>query len=184
MNLSEYAKHVGRAHQQISRWIKPGGLLCEAHTVINGKNIIDVAKADELVRTSINRANSRPKENAIENQFSPEKEKIIEENFPSLGEEGEEKPKYTYQYAQIQDKLYAATLKKLKVKREKEITVLKADYDKEAFDTGRLFRDAMFNIPPRVTSIIASLCPGVDETKIDNILTTEITQALETFSSS
>jgi hypothetical protein len=59
MNVSQYAKHTGRSKQLISKWLKPGGLLYDVHTRVNGRIFIDVKKADYLIKTGLDLTKSR-----------------------------------------------------------------------------------------------------------------------------
>lgn len=183
MNIIEYAKHSNRSKQLISRWVKPGGLLESVHKRSpTGRIIIDVEKADYLIRTQLNTMQSRRKEEVIKKQFPPEQQ-IKKQNFHSkddskINHESDSPKIYTLQDALVKDKYYSAALKKQKLDMQAGTLVLKADVEKEAFDCARQIRDAMLNIPNRVSAILAA---EKEESVIDKILTTEIIQALQTF---
>ncbi|MFI4962630.1 MAG: hypothetical protein ACHP6H_02090 [Legionellales bacterium] len=74
------------------------------------------------------------------------------------------------------------------VKRQKEELQLKelqgelirkADVEIDAFNFGRQIRDSILNVIPRITSLVAA---ETNPTIVQNILTTEVTKALETIS--
>jgi len=54
-----------------------------------------------------------------------------------------------------------------------------AQVEKDAYEVGRMTRDALFNIPPRIASIVAA---ETDSFKIEQILLGEIRQATEKLS--
>ena len=152
MNLVEYAEHSGRSKQLISRWVKPGGLL-EKACRRNGRKVeIDVEMADTLIEMTLDKSKSR--------KHSPQTKAFTG----------------TYQDALTKDKYYAAALKKLKLDREKGLLVLKVAVEKESFECARQVRDAILNIPSRIAPILAA---EKAESKVEKMLVSELTQALE-----
>ena len=68
---------------------------------------------------------------------------------------------------------------KLKLQVERGELIKKADVEKEAFECARTARDALLNIPSRVSSVLAA---KTKEVEVEKILDKEIRQALEALS--
>jgi len=162
MTPKQYAEHTGRSVQLIGRWCKPGGLIEKAcKRADNNRLTINADKADALLEMTLNVSQSR------------EKYKKGNDIDPTGGNIG------SYSDALTADKFYAAANKKLKFEQDSGKLVLKADVEKEAFEIARQVRDAILNISSRVSSILAAVN---DENEVEEILTKELTQALEELS--
>jgi len=166
MNVTQYAKHVERSVSLISRWLKPGGLLEDAHIRANGAININVKMADLILNTQLNKSQSRRKETLITKEFPDIKwDDPGESEFGSLAD------------AMTRDKYYSAALKKQKLDQIAGTLTLKADEEKEAFECARQLRDTILNVPGRISSILAA---ETNAFEVDKLLSQELSQALET----
>lgn len=80
----------------------------------------------------------------------------------------------------LKNEVEKGKLLETRVKTETKELVNAESVREAAFNTGRIIRDGMLNIPDRVSSVIASA--GSDEHKIHEILTKEIRLVLEELS--
>ena len=78
--------------------------------------------------------------------------------------------------ARTESERYRASEKKLNYEIKQGKWIPKAQVRDDSFKAGRIFRDAMLNIPPRVSAILAA---ETDEHKIGRILIKEIEQGLK-----
>jgi len=69
-----------------------------------------------------------------------------------------------------------AALKKIELKEKQGEYLLKSDVEKDAFDMARIIRDAVLNIPDRISAELASI---KDIHVISEKLTSELTTCLE-----
>jgi phage terminase Nu1 subunit (DNA packaging protein) len=72
-----------------------------------------------------------------------------------------------------------AELRELELRRQKGELVPQASVDKEAFETGRIVRDALLRMPDRLAGLFAA---ETDPRKIHALMTKEIRQVLEALS--
>lgn len=79
--------------------------------------------------------------------------------------------------AKIQREVYKAKLCQLQFEKESGLLVYAADVKHAAFESGRMLRDQLLNIPARVSPILAA---ERDTKKVNEILTKEIRQCIET----
>ena len=82
----------------------------------------------------------------------------------------------SYSEARARKEAALAGLRELQLKQRQGELVEQSKVDSDWFKIGRQTRDGLFNIPDRVCAICAS---ETDQFKIHTLLTTEITQALE-----
>ncbi len=80
----------------------------------------------------------------------------------------------------IKNEVEKGKLLESRVKTETKELVSAESVREAAFNTGRVIRDGMLNIPDRISSVLAS--SGSDERKIHEILTKEIRLVLEELS--
>lgn len=99
-------------------------------------------------------------------------DKALEKNVMAQG--GTEK--MSYSQARTERERYKAALAKLEWEEKSKILINADEVRNAAFNTGRMVRDALLNIPDRISAIVAA---ETDEPKVREILRTEITQALE-----
>ena len=182
MNQQEYAQHVSRSAPLISRWCKPGGKL-EGAIEKKGKRkgrkgqiFLRVDMADALMALTMDLSNQRLTSGNVLSSGNA-KENIAQHlQEPSQAKKESPRSIYSYQDALIKDKYYAAALKKIKLDQENSVLVLRADVEKEAFEVGRQVRDALQNIPSRISATLSALDTEVE---IEKILDKEIRQSLE-----
>lgn len=154
MDLTEYSRHLGRSKSTVHYWTKPGGILESATEKKDGKIHINVELADRLLEKYLNTSNSRHQRLPWDNK----------RNERSLNN------------ALIEDKYYAASLKKIKLKKESGALVPKVAEERAGFECGRQLRDSILSIRERLSAILAA---ESDEFKVYQILTKELNQALE-----
>lgn len=124
-------------------------------------------------------------------------DQVIKDRAANLGQQGkaasddqpEEKKTQTIQSAGLQNATRAeaeawqakfkAALLKLDLEERQGQLLKKVDVEKDAFNMARRVRDALLNIPDRISAELASM---TDTHVINDKLTTEITQALEELS--
>jgi len=114
----------------------------------------------------------------IEGKIDPQQaDKALEDNSsPAHAVKNKEgRIPITYKAAQTAKEIARAKLIQIQV-REKEGSLVEiAQVQKDAFDAGRNVRDALLNIPDRISSILAG---EKKEAKIRKMLTSEIKNAL------
>lgn len=165
-----YAKHRGVSPEAVSKAVESGRITTV--TDENGKRLIDPEKADlEWARNT----QSSKRYNPTKGEMAQGKKKPDpEEGDPALSQvlQG---PSYAQSRA-IRE-AYAARLAKLEYeeKTEKLIPVDKVKVD--AFKLARTVRDAILNIPDRISNELASY--GNDPARIHERLTQELILALE-----
>ena len=87
--------------------------------------------------------------------------------------------KLTFSQARARKERYLSALRKLEFEEKTGQLISKAEVEQAAFNTARTVRDALLNIPDRISAILAA---EADEFKVSEILTDEIRQALEILS--
>lgn len=179
MNLTEYAKHIGRSVPLVSRWCVKGGKLSKAIKKKGGRKLLRVKIADAILAVSMNLSQQRLTAGNDHQQNIPNKkvaDHLIEEEDPNAKKDATPKSTYGYQDALTKDKYYAAALKKLDLDQKNGIVVLKMDVEKESFECARQVRDALQNIPARIAAVVAAM---TKESEVEKILDAEIRQSLE-----
>ncbi len=99
------------------------------------------------------------------------REKYLQEAQKGSGE---------YEKARTEKEIYRAKMAKLNYERMDGSLVPVEAVRKQAFETARMVRDSLLNIPNRVSPILAA---ESDHREINQILTKEITQCLENLAS-
>lgn len=87
--------------------------------------------------------------------------------------------KITYALARTQKEHYQAKLAKLDYERELGKLVSQAQVKREAYATARRLRDQLLAIPSRIAGLLAA---EQEQNQVYELLTDELTQALETIS--
>lgn len=82
-----------------------------------------------------------------------------------------------FEKAKTEREIWRAKTAKLNYEKMSGLLVYAADVRETAFESGRMLRDQLLNIPARVSPIIAA---ERDTKKVNEILTHEIRQCLET----
>ena len=162
MNAKQYAEHRGVSAVAVHKWITEGKLGPIGETVQKTGRLylIDSERADILIGL---------------NQKTTMQQAVL----PLSGDDGTPsgtRKKTGYNDARTLDAQYAALLKKLEFEVQSGIYVLASEVESAAFNLARTTRDAILNVPDRIAPILAA---EVDPQKVAQLLTVELTQALE-----
>lgn len=163
--LSVYAAHAKITKAAAAKQLKKVG--------INYKKPFDHAEADRRVKASYRPGNA----NKIR--------RVFPDDPPTLDSPPEgEKPKFTplvtqpgtYLDAQRRKELASAALKELDVRKRSGELIEVEVVERTLFNRTRQTRDALLSLADRLAGILA---PITDQTKVHELLTAEIHQALE-----
>ncbi len=158
MTHKEYAEHLGISRQAVSKLVKLG-------KIPTGKGGIDPKEADKALAGIHDPARAHLRKSRPRVEGKPQKN--IKQQSDSI----------TWQQARTKKEYYQAALAKIEF--EKAIGKL-ADaetWKEKAFKSGRVVRDAMQNIPDRISGVLAA---ESSQEKVHKILEKEIREALET----
>ena len=150
MTIPDYAEHRGLSSRMIRKHITTGRIPKKATRPKKkgGKHLlVHMEKADKALSENL----KIPSEKTI----LPSKP-TAEEMNRVIDEAGIERCR-SLTDAQRLDKEYAAALKKLDHAERSGILVSAVEVSKACFDAGRLARDAILNIPERISAILASM---------------------------
>jgi len=175
LKVADYAKHRGIAERSVRRYLADG-LIPEAAVVRCGRFIfIDQAKAD---RSLAKHATTRKqlldgKENKILPSPSPGKATPAQQRQTSekAGTAG-----LSFHDARTLAQRYKAALLRLELDEKTGRLVDSEQVKVSAFNKARQVRDALLNIPDRISPILAA---ETDEAKVSEIMTHELKAALE-----
>ena len=173
MTAREFARHRKVDPSQVTRW-KKKGFFRDALVKQKGKRrvLINSEKADDLLEKNLD-PNYRKggavttKDRVPEIDVAPDPEKGVEDTFIE---------------ARTWSERYKAAERKLNYEIKQGKWVSKAQVRDESFKAGRIMRDTLLNIPPRVAAILAAeLGFEVDEHIILRALQKEHEYALKEF---
>jgi len=168
IKIPEYAKKTGVSPQYIRRIIAKG-IITKKSLKRQGKRwVVDPVAADrdrEQNLDIINRKTNSKKKPSIE-------DKLEVSEKAGTG-------KITFNEARRINEQYKAGLRKLNYDQKSGQLISRAERDQQDFNTARTVRDALLNIPDRISAILAA---ETDESKVSEFLTKEIRQALEVLS--
>lgn len=168
MLVKEYAKHRGIHDRKVREFIEQGLIPTKAISRLGRAYIVDSTKADK----------------ALDENMAYRRKDIIPAKVVSL----KEKKKLTakagvetlnYNQARTLSQQYKAALLKIELDRATGKLLDADDVRKAAFDKGRQVRDAILNIPDRISAILAAEC---SQSRVTAILDKELKQALEELS--
>lgn len=165
MNQTEYARHRGITQQRVSQLIH-AGYLDGALKKIGGRFQIDPEKADKLLAENLDPARCK---NSTEPDPAEQKQTIQNAGLTIVPLAEANKLRANYE----------AALKKLELEEKQGDLIPKVTVEKEAFEMARRVRDALLNIPNRISAELATI---TDQHMVSLKLTEEITQALEELS--
>jgi hypothetical protein len=181
MNQAQYAEHRGVTQQVVSADCRSGKLSGAAKKNPKGLWQIDQAKADALLAERSNPARTKDAQQKWKKKRKPYKKKDppqeaeIEKTIQEAGFEG-----LGYYEARTENERYKAALNKLKFQTATKNLVRRSEVERAAYNVGRSVRDAVLNVPPRVSSILAG---EMDQFKVEKALTEELKKALDELSS-
>lgn len=157
MKVTEYAKSRNLSTVYIYRLIKQGTIPSGAVSKQAGTIFLDTQKTDDaLLQNNV--------------KMTPIPKKV--ETTITAGTSG-----LTYADAKMLSEKYKAALLKIELDTQTGKLVSAEEVKRTAFTTGRQLRDALLAIPDRVAPMITA-----DPEKAADILTKEISQALEVLS--
>ena len=169
----EFARHRNVDPSKVTRWGNTGFFHAALFKVKGKKRrLIDSEKADALLEKNLD-PNYRKggavttKDRAPEIDVAPD---------PGKGTEG------TFIEARTWSERYKAAERKLNYEIKKDKWVSKAQVRDESFKAGRILRDSLLNIGPRVAAILAAeIGYEIDEHTVLRVLQKEHEQALKEF---
>ena len=169
LSVPEFAKHVKKTPQYINRSVR-NGKISETALKQKGKRfLINPKRAIEDMERNVSYINK--KSGVEQSGKETEKKKTIKNAGLDIVPLAE---------AQKLQANYIAALKKIELEERQGYLLKKEDVEKDFFDVGRRVRDALLNIPDRISAELASI---TDTHVINDLLTVEISQALEELSS-
>jgi hypothetical protein len=179
MSVEQYAKSRSISRQTAYKYIRQGKISVSVST-LNGKKKINPDVADQELEDNLDRVyNPRPKKTGA--RIEAEKPKPP----PAIPPDAPEKTaqagtsEMTLARAQQIQAQYKAALLKLEFEEKNGKLIPLEQVETDFFNIGRRFRDAVLNIPDRVSAGLAS---DTDQHSIAMKLTEELTQALEELS--
>jgi hypothetical protein len=181
MTQTEYANHRGVSQPRVSQFIRSGKIPASAMKRISGKKLIDMEKADAALKDNLDRAyNPNPKKPGTKNpgKKAPKPQPTIPPDAPEKTAQAGTSDMTLARAQQIQAQ-YKAALLKLEFEEKNGKLISLEQVETDFFNIGRRFRDAVLNIPDRVSAGLAS---DTDQHSIAMKLTEELTQALEELS--
>jgi hypothetical protein len=172
VSQTEFAKRVGVSQARISRLCSDGKLNGATHKD-GARMMIDVKKGIELLKSALDPSYTSKIRKTVQGKSEdPERE-------AAPAESQKVKPVMDYGVARTLNEQYKAAIRKLEYEEKTGKLVDAASVKESAFSLGRRIRDSMLNIPDRIASMLAA---ETDETKIRELLTGEIRNALEELS--
>lgn len=160
---SEYAGHINRSAPYVTKLGHQGRLVERS---VDGKTLVDFELTDRLVRNTADLSKAHNGANA----------KPDLPRSPALGAVGDVgRVDVIFRQAQAQERAYNAKLAELEYKRAIGEVVSAADVEAELSRVFAAFREAMLQIPARVSAILAA---ETDAAKVSETLTDEIRRAL------
>ena len=175
MSQTEYAKHRGISQQRVSKMIEVGKISQECIKRIGKYKKIDRDKADEELKNNLDRIYNPNRTKPVKTKSKKVTKKEVEETVKAVGMSG---GMSMADAQKMQAKLKAALLKLDYEERTGEL-ISASQVKKEVFGMARMTRDAILNIPDRISAELASM---TDVHAIYEKLTAELTQALEELS--
>ena len=172
MTQVEYAEHRGIGQSRVSRLVSRGKIPHNCIKKISGRKLIDRDKADAALAENLDQIMNKPTR-----QYGKKKKPApaeMEQTTKAAGTKG-----MSMADAQKLQAQYKAAILKLDYEERTGKLILAASVDKDFFDIARLTRDAILNIPDRISAELASI---TDTHVISEKLTVELTQALEELS--
>ena len=169
LSVPEFAKQVKKTPQYINRSVR-NGKISEAALKPKGKRfLINPKRAIADMERNVSYINK--KSGVEQSGKETEKKQTIKDAGLDIVPLAE---------AQKLQANYIAALKKIELEERQGYLLKKEDVEKDFFNVGRRVRDALLNIPDRISAELASI---TDTHVINDLLTVEISQALEELSS-
>jgi hypothetical protein len=167
---SEFARRLGVSQPRIAFFLREGRL-SGATKRLNNRILIDVEKGKKILETRIDPMNPSKIREAVRNLSEGEKKEAVK----TAGV----RTTLDYSQARTLNEQYKAAIKKLEYE-EKTGKLINAEVVKAAaFDCARRTRDAILNVPDRVSALLAA---ESREGAVRSLLTAELRSALEELS--
>lgn len=169
LSFRQYAKHRGVSPEAVSKAVESGRI-----STINqdGKRLIDPERAD---------AEWAANTQSMKRHVPTKAEKAERKTAPSESQDDPALSKVlqgpSYAQSRAIREAYAARLAKIEYEERTQKLVAVDSVKVEAFKVGRTIRDAILNIPDRISNELAGY--GDDPAKIHERLTQELILALE-----
>lgn len=160
---TEYAAHIGASPAYVTKLGKQGRLVEREQ---EGKRLVDFDLTDRLVRNTTDMGRARNGANA-----SPDRAPSVP--IAPIADGG--RVDAIFRQAQAQERAYNAKLAELEYKRAIGEVVSAADVEAELSRVFAAFREAMMQIPARVSAVLAA---ETDPAKVAETLNDEIRRAL------
>lgn len=168
LSQTEFAELIGKSQPMVHKYIRQGKIP-KACIVQDGKyKKIKVAPAIKALNLNLDPGRRQP---ATPN-ISQDKNSVVDKSGLGKG--------LSFAEAQRLDKIYSAALKKLDHDEKSGKLVDSETIQATAFRLARTVRDAIMNIPDRISSMLAA---ESDPIACSKILTDELVQALDELSS-
>lgn len=170
----------GQSHTSVQRAIRDGRLFQSLVRTEDGKTKIDAEAADREWARNTNAAQARgpgssDAEDGDQGELFPGSQTAIPDDTAA----DRSNVRRRLAQAQAAQALYRAKLTRLEYEEKAASLVEKAAVASAAFQIGRTVRDALLNFPDRLAPLLAA---EDSTTTIHEILTREITEALEALS--
>ena len=180
ITVLEYATQIDRTRQYVNKMINSGKISKKSTKTKGRTRYINHKKADRDLLDNLSHINKKP----IVKQSDPETLKKEKPGNKKTISDQEKKDTIKsagleivpLAQAQTLKANYVAALKKIELKEKQGEYLLKSDVEKDAFDMARIIRDAVLNIPDRISAELASI---KDIHVISEKLTSELTTCLE-----
>ena len=174
MTQTEYAEHRGISQPRVSTLIRTGQIPASAMRKISGKRLIDMEKADKALDENLDKIrnpNPEPRKRRGKKEATISEIKQTVEHAGTGG--------MTLAKAQQVQAQYKAALLKLEYEQKSGKLIDAEVVEVETFNFARRVRDAIQNVPDRVSSELASY---TDVHKVRETLTAAYNEVLEELS--
>ena len=167
VSISEFAKSINKTHRYINKLIENGKITKQSLEQKGKRFLIDPVSAVIDINNNTSYINKKQ-------TITPDNMQELEQKIRQAGTQG-----MSLANAQRIQAQYKAALLKLEYEEKIGKFVLLAQVETDFFNIARLTRDAILNIPGRVSAKLASTN---DVHTISESLTAELTEALEELS--
>lgn len=154
MGSFQYAKYRNCHHQSVQKAIKSGRI---SHVVVDGKKMVDPAKADIEWIANANPNQVQGYQNSMKKKLTATPSPKIEVLPPSESEEEESKAQAEQRKNRSIKELYQAKLAKLEYEEKAGTLVGAKAVQEQAFQQARILRDAILNVPAKCSHKLAAI---------------------------
>lgn len=178
LTAPQYAERIGRTRQYITKLVRTGKISKKSLKKGSKKILINPDLADSDLVDNLSHVNKKKSKAETQNGNKRKQKTVppaeIEAKTKTAGTKG-----MSLADAQKLQAQYKAALLKLEYEEKSGKLVQVEDVEKDAFDMARIVRDAILNIPDRISAELAS---EKDPHIVSQKLTEELTSALEDLS--